>query len=113
MSQDSIAAIAWCMLGAFLGLSLIAEAARRFYQKRNARLTTSEWLEKMRQLNTVKPMASRIEGCAGVAYAPKRKQQAAKPVAVAKPATAVKHETLSLVKPVAKKNGTNGGRSNE
>ena len=109
MSQDSIATVAWCMLGAFFGLSLIAETARRFYQKRNARLTTSEWLEKMRQLNTVKPMASRIEGCVGVAYAPKRKRQVAKSVAVAK------HETLSLVKPVAaaRKNGTNGGRGNE
>jgi hypothetical protein len=34
----------------------------------HSHLSTSEWLEGMRKLDTVKPVASRIEGKAGVCY---------------------------------------------
>jgi hypothetical protein len=38
----------------------------RHYRRERSHLSTSEWLEGMRKLDTVKPVASRIEGKAGV-----------------------------------------------
>ena len=63
-----------------------------YYRRQRAHLPTSEWLERMRRLDTVKPVASRIEGKAGVC-SPLKKPKA-------------KRKSLYVVK---RKTGTEGG----
>ena len=77
--------IAWIGIAAFGSLTVAAECLRRYLEKRNRPYTASEWLERMRKLDTVKPMARRIEGKPGIAYAPRRKR-----------------ERMALVKPIRK-----------
>jgi hypothetical protein len=77
--------IAWACIAGAVAVTVALEALRRYIARRNDPLTASEWLELMRKLDTVKKMASRIEGKPGVARAPKRKR-----------------ERLALVKPIRK-----------
>ena len=82
MSAQTIAQYA---LAALFAVALLAECLRRYLVRRNRPLTASEWLAEMRKLDTVKPMARRIEGKPGIAHAPKRKR-----------------ERMALVKPIRK-----------
>ncbi len=65
MSAQTIAQYA---LAALFAVALLAECLRQYLVRRNRPLTASEWLEEMRKLDTVRPMASRIEGKSGVAF---------------------------------------------
>ena len=49
-------------------LPLVAIGAVLQVKREHSHLSTSEWLEGMRKLDLVKPVASRIEGKAGVCY---------------------------------------------
>lgn len=63
--------IAWIGIAALGSLTVALECLRRYLVRRNRPLTATEWLERMRKLDTVRPMASRIEGKPGVAFVEK------------------------------------------
>ena len=77
--------IAWIGIATLSCLTVALECLRRYLERRNRPYSVSEWLDRMRKLDTAKPMARRIEGKPGIAYAPRRKR-----------------ERMALVKPIRK-----------